>query len=301
VEDLAPDLALSRAAEARGVRRDGTVFPAEVSVGSAALRGRTLHVAIVRDMSQRKAIEERLRDRDRELNRAMRVAAAAEMASALAHELNQPLTAASGYVQACDLMLQRAGGGDRRLFDAMEKAVFEVKRAAEVVRRLREFYRGGTLRAEPVPVGELCRHMLQVLHNRLERHGVTVTLDMPSDLPPVKVDRVQMEMVLHNLFANAIDSMKTTPDGMRHIDVAARAGPEGLVQLSVHDTGPGLSPGVADTLFQAFATSKAEGMGMGLAISRSIVEHHGGRLWLDDARPGATFALTLPVARADAR
>jgi PAS domain S-box-containing protein len=296
VADLPRDLSRVRAAPARATRWDGTMFPVEVSVGSTASGSRPAHIAIVRDMSERKAIEEQLQDRDREIHRAMRVAAAAEMASALAHELNQPLTAASSYVQACDLMLRSPGGADGRLSGTMRKAVGEVKRAAEVVRRLRNVYRGGEMRSGAWCLEDLCRAVLHTLHDRLQRHGVAVSLDVPPGLPRVKVDRVQLEMVLHNLYANAIDSMTASGSTTRAIQVTARPASEGFVQVTVRDTGPGIALQDADRLFKAFATSKTEGMGLGLAISRSIIEQHGGRLWLESAAPGAAFAFTVPLA-----
>lgn len=280
--------------ETRAVRADGVAFPAEVAIGTATFAGRRLHVAVVRDVTQRQAIEARLEARERELNRAMRLAAASEMASALAHELHQPLTAATTYVQACELMVQRSGHHDAQLFDAMHKAVTEVKRAGAVVKKLRDFYSGGTSRPETVSVSELCDNALRALHNRIERHGVGISLELPEDLPPVRVDRVQFEMVVHNLLANAIDSMVAGNTAAPRIIITARARDEHAVELAVQDTGPGVPAETADTLFEAFATSKPDGMGMGLAISRSIVEHHGGRLWLEKAGAGALFKLTLP-------
>jgi len=299
VVGLPANLTQAHALEARAVRLDGSSFPVELSIGGATFDGRTLYIGIMRDMSQRRHIEDQLRERDRELNRAMRIAAAAEMASALAHELNQPLTAASSYVQACDIMLQQ-GGAQQRLFDAMTKAVAEVKRAAEVVRRLRDFYRGGTLRARSVTVDTLIGSVLHTVHDRLQRHGVHVTTRLAPDLPPVYVDAMQLEMVLHNLVANAIDSVTGADCMRRDIAIEAAPGAPGFVRVAVEDSGPGVDETVAQQLFHAFATSKATGMGMGLAISRSIVEQHGGRLWLDDLRPGARFVLTLPVAKASA-
>ena len=301
VAGLPGNPARAHALEARAVRLDGSSFPVELSIGAAAFDGRTLYIGVMRDISQRRHIEDQLRERDRELNRAMRIAAAAEMASALAHELNQPLTAASSYVQACDLMLQR-GGEQQRLFDAMSKAVAEVKRAAEVVRRLRDFYRGGTLRAQTVVVDTLISSVLRTLHDRLERHGVQVTTQIAPRLPPVHVDVMQLEMVLHNLVANAIDSIVGAGSPQREIAIAVEAAPDpaGFVRIAIQDSGPGVDAALAPQLFRAFATSKATGMGMGLAISRSIIEQHGGRLWLDETRSGARFALTLPVANGDA-
>lgn len=295
VSELPPNLADARAMPARATRTDGTSFPVEVSAGSSAFAGRRIDIAVVRDMSQRKAIEEQLREQERELNRAMRAAAAAEMASALAHELNQPLTAATSYVQACELMAQRSSEGQAKLSDTMAKAVAELKRAADVVRRLRDMYRGGPVRQQPADLAQICAGVVRALNDRLQRHAVTVVTDIPARLPPVKVDPLQLEMVVHNLLGNAIDSMTAAHCSERIITLSAHVRADGMVQLAVHDTGPGVHDSRVATLFQPFATSKAEGMGMGLAISRSLVEQHGGRLWLESSCSGATFALALPA------
>jgi signal transduction histidine kinase len=257
-----------------------------------AITGAFLGMAV----SQWRRASQALEAREADLNRAMRVAAAAETASALAHELNQPLTAASNYVQACDIMLREIAQTPPALSDTMRKALTEVERAGEVVRRLRDFYRGGEAHREPVELARLIDESMRPLRGRFERHGIVVTQRLAPDLPTVAVDRVQIEMAIHNLLGNAIDAISDANTDVREIVVeAAREG--SVVSLAVHDSGPGVAPAVAEQLFRTFATSKPSGMGLGLAISRSIVESHGGRLWLEPAARGARFVLTLPVAR----
>lgn len=257
-----------------------------------AVTGTFLGMAVTQWRRASRALEAREAD----LSRAMRAAAAAEMASALAHELNQPLTAASNYVQACDIIVREKGPQDV-LQATVGKARAEVERASEVVRRLRDFYRGGDGRREKVHVSEVLRAALQPLRPRLERHRIGLREALPPELPGVSVDRVQMELVLHNLLANAIDSIASAEGGEREIVVEAMSD-GGTVKISVEDSGPGMSPQIGAQLFQSFSTSKRGGMGLGLAISRSIVESHGGRLWHDPrVARGARFILTLPVAR----
>ena len=251
-------------------------------------------------ISQWRSTSQALMIREADLNRTLRVAAAAEMASALAHELNQPLTAASNYVQACDIMLAACDArSNANLAATITKAHAELQRAGEVVRRLREFYRGGETRREPVSVAELVESSMRPLRNRLERHKIKVLERLSPDLPRALVDRVQIEMVLHNLIANSIDAISSAGSDVREIAIEGVWDGSVLV-LAVHDTGPGVSPGIATELFQTFATSKPAGMGLGLLMSRSIVESHGGRLWLDEGQAGARFVLTLPAARVSA-
>jgi signal transduction histidine kinase len=260
---------------------------------SLAVMGAFLGMAI----SQWRVTSQALVLREAELNRTLRVAAAAEMASALAHELNQPLTAASNYVQACDIMLGQSGTQtNASLSTTIAKAHAELQRATEVVRRLREFYRGGEARRERVPITQLVASSMQPLSSRLERHQIKVVERLAADLPPALVDRVQIEMVLHNLIANAIDAVSGAASDAREIAIEG-AWNGSVLTVAVHDTGPGVSPQIAAELFQTFTTSKAAGMGLGLAISRSIVESHGGRLWLEPSATGARFMLTLPAAK----
>jgi two-component system sensor kinase FixL len=298
IENPPPDVSTAKAVPAHARRRDGHVFPVEVSFGSGMVNGRRLHIGVIRDMAERKEMEEKLRERDRHLDRTLRVAAAAEMASALAHELNQPLTAASAYVQSLELLLARHDKHDADLADAMHKTVSEVGRAGSIVRRLREFYRRDSGNLEAVPVVLLIDNALAPLRSRMDRHRITVEVSIEPDTPALLVDRVQMEMVLHNVLRNAVDSLAESGADVRRIEVSARAGQPGFVTLGVEDTGPGVSPAIAEQIFSSFVTSRNEGTGLGLAISRSIVERHGGRLWLDKTSSGARFMITLPAAKA---
>ena len=222
------------------------------------------------------------------------------MASALAHELNQPLSAIGSYVRACQLML----GGERQapaaLKDTMDKVVVEVTRAGNVVRQLRDFFRTGSGHLAPVEVRDLLQSALDTARPRLERHHVTWRLECPPALPVVLADRIQVETVLHNLIANAIDALTTADDRRPEIILSAAIDGPQFVRLSVADNGPGMPNEIVAQLFRPFATSKPHGMGLGLAISRSIVEARGGRLWLQPTERGSMFCFTLPAAGAKA-
>jgi two-component system sensor kinase FixL len=295
IDDFPQDLRAARGVPARA-RRGAGALPIEVSFGSTDIDQRLVYIGVMRDIADRKAMEEKLRERDQYLDRTLRVAAVAEMASAVAHELNQPLTAASAYVQSLEMLLAKHAEPNARLTDTMRKTAAEVERAGSIVRRLREFYRREPGALETVPVASLIDAGLAPLHARLERHRINVTMDVDADVPPLLVDRVQLEMVLHNVLRNAVDAITESEPAVRQITIRARRAHAAFVALSIEDSGPGVKPEIAEQLFKSFVTSKKEGTGLGLAISRSIVERHGGRLWLDSSEAGgARFIITAPA------
>ena len=246
-------------------------------------------------VSDRRRIERELNERQFELDRGMRLAAASELASALAHELQQPLTALNNYVRAAALMATRADGDRAPLQETMDKAVAQTERASQVVRSLRDFFRTGAIAPEPVDPRTLADAAAAAVANRLARHGIALDVSHAEALPRVRADRVQIEGVLGNLLANAIDAVKTRPDDRRVRLSLRRAGDQ--VAFTVEDNGLGVAPDVEARLFERFATSKPRGMGLGLAMSRSIVEAHGGHIAHLPRAGGATFEFTLPAAR----
>ena len=248
----------------------------------------------------RRATEERLLRREADLNQALRLAAAGEMAQALAHELNQPLSALANYAQASRMMLADLDRHGPLLAGTLNKIADEATRAGQVVHRLREFFRGGTVRMETCAVESLVDEGIAPLRKRAERFGIQLAVDVPANLPAVSADRVQIATVLLNLIGNAIDSLRKMDSGERRIDVIAALVDNDMVRLCVTDSGPGIAPEIRDRLFQPFATSKPEGMGLGLAISRTLVEAHGGSLDLVDTRP-TRFCFTLPTDHAPRR
>jgi two-component system sensor kinase FixL len=268
----------------------GEVLDFQFLMLALALTGLFLGVTV----EERRAVEQKLRDKQFELDRSLRAAAASELASALAHELNQPLSAVASYTRACQLLVER-GDPSRELPAIMQKVVFEANRAGMVVHHLREFVRSGSIRQERLIVSELLAAVAEAAGPRASRHGVSVTLDVDSKPLAVLADRVQVETVLHNLIANAIDALKDVARD-RRITLAAAAHDAAFVRVSVADNGPGVPSAVRESLFKPFASNKAEGLGLGLSISRTIVEAHGGVLWLADAEAGARFCFTLPAA-----
>lgn len=259
-----------------------TVFELQLLAAVLAFVG--LFIGVVVDETQR--VSEELRG-------SLRLAAAGEMAGALAHELNQPLTALSIYANACGQLLDRGETGER-LRETIRRLVQESRRAGDVVQRLRDFFRTGATRLERVGTAELLNSAAERFAARERELGVDFQVD-PSPAPELLVDRLQLELVLRNLIANALDAVAELPPGQRRVRLAAAVDAARRVCISVEDSGPGPSRESAAQLFEAFRSTKASGLGLGLAISRAIVEAHGGSLRAELTDHGS-FKIVLPCA-----
>jgi signal transduction histidine kinase len=244
---------------------------------------------------EREQAETALRQAQADLAHVSRVTTMGELTASLAHEVNQPIAAALTDANTCLLWL----GGDSPNIDEARAATMRIvrdgTRASDIISRIRLIFKKGTPERAGVDVNELIREMIVLLRSEAVRYGILVRTDLAGDLPPVMGDRVQLQQVLMNLIVNGIDAMKDV-EGARELAIASQRMDHERVQMSVSDTGVGLPAQQADQIFKAFFTTKAHGTGMGLSISRSIVESHGGRLWAEDnGSRGATFHLTLPT------
>jgi two-component system sensor kinase FixL len=285
--------------EVQGQRRDGTTFPLELAVGEVeAVEGR-IFAGFVRDVSARRLAEERLRELQAELVHVSRLSAMGEMASALAHELNQPLTAIINYAQATRRLL--GGAGDERdaaLMGLLDKTAQQASRAGQIIHRLRQFIAKGETERVLADVNAVVEEASVLASIGTAGKAIAVRRDFASNLPPVLMDKIQIHQVITNLIRNSVDALAEVD--RREIVISTRpAGADG-VEIRVADTGPGLAPEVAVRLFQPFVTTKPAGIGIGLSICRSIVDAHGGKLWAS-ANPGdgATFHVVLPVGGGD--
>jgi two-component system sensor kinase FixL len=242
----------------------------------------------VRDLTERQDTEARLQELQAELIHISRLTAMGEMASALAHELNQPLSAIASYLSGARRLFEQTPGVDPRAQDAVGKAAEQALRAGDIIRRLRDFLsRGeGERGVESLPrlVQEACTLALV----GAKEHGVRVQYRLDPGVELVLADRVQIQQVLVNLVRNALDAM-SEQSGRREIVVATEPEEGDMARVSVIDSGPGLEPSVAERLFQPFVTTKAQGMGVGLSISRTIIEGHGGRIWTEPNPEGGTI------------
>jgi len=295
-----PELSLQEPAgreTLQGRRVDGERFPADIAWARldtpAANAG---FLVTVRDATDRLRAEEQARERDAGVARAMRFAVAGELASALAHELNQPITALVSYLRASDILAAPFGRGNERLKATLGKAAQEAMRASEVLRRLRDFYRSGTLKREPVHLPTLCGSVAMAFQDRLRRSNASLVTHMGGPLPMPEADAMQLEIVLHNLLANAVEAVSHSSKPWRRIELHVY-GDAREVFLRIEDCGPGVAPELAGRLFEPFVTNKPDGMGLGLAISRSFIRASGGELTFAPSSRlgGACFIVRIPT------
>ncbi len=284
--------------EVSGRRKDGTTFPMNLSVGEGVIRGDRIFLGIITDISERQARNRRIQELQAEMLHVSRLTDMGQVAAGLAHELNQPLTAILNYTNAgLDIADER---GDTELKSVFAKVAEQASRAGNIIRRLRAFIE----KREPNRIEEdlprIVDEAIRLGQLDTGERGVNLKIGVEHDLPPVMIDRIQIQQVLINLMKNAIEAMEHSPKRELTVTIA-KAGSD-LVQVSVVDTGPGISTEMAEKLFQPFVTTKASGMGMGLNICRGIIESHGGRLWLEpNPGGGAIFRFNVPVAvKADA-
>jgi two-component system, LuxR family, sensor kinase FixL len=282
-----------------GQRRDGSTFPLELAVGEARVGERRFFTGFIRDITAQQGTEQRLHELQAELLHASRVSAMSHMISALAHELNQPLTANVNYTKAAQRTL---ASGDitqiPRVQELMDKAAGQSTRAGQIIRRLRDFIEKREISRAEESLNKVVEEALALGLVGVADANVRAKIDLGPDLPPVLVDRIQIQQVLINLIRNSVEAMQGVDK--RELTVVTASPELGFARVSVLDTGPGLSEEVASRLFQPFVTTKTKGMGIGLTISQTIIEAHGGRIWAaPNACGGAAFHFQLPVMNPD--
>ncbi len=283
-----------------GRRRDGSTFPMELAVGEMRTGDRRFFTGFVRDLTERQQTETRLQELQSELVHVSRLTAMGEMASALAHELNQPLSAIANYLRGAQRLLDKGDPADLpRLTEALAKAGDQALRAGDVIHRLRDFVGRGETERRVESLAKLVEEASALAFVGAKELGVRVTMQFDPTADLVLADRVQIQQVMINLLRNAIDAMRDSKRVELRVRVEGQG--DGFSIVTVTDTGPGISEEVLARLFMPFITTKKEGMGVGLSICRTIVEGHGGSIWAENnPGGGATFAFTLPLAEAPA-
>jgi PAS domain S-box-containing protein len=281
--------------EARKVRKDGTVILVRETAKAVPRVNGPIVLIACEDITEQRRAAEALRQSQADLAHVSRMTTMGELTASLAHEVNQPITAAVINANSCVRWL---AGDTPNIEEARDAAIRSAKdgtRAAEIISRIRLLFEKGALERELVDVNEVIREMIVLLRGEATGYSVSIRTDLAPDLPQLMADRVQLQQVLMNLMLNGIDAMKEV-DGARELIVKSRPTENEQLVVSLSDTGVGLPPDQADQIFDAFFTTKLHGTGMGLSLSRSIVESHGGHLWADRNSPrGATFHLTLPI------
>ena len=277
-----------------GERKDGSTFPMELAVGEMKVGTQRFFTGFIRDLTERQQTEARLQELQSELVHMSRLTAMGEMASALAHELNQPLSAIANYMKGSRRLLQDSQDEHAAtLRDVMEKAAEQALRAGDIIRRLRDFVARGESERRVEDVKKLIEEASALALVGAKDRGVRVRFAFDPRLDFVLADKVQVQQVLLNLIRNAIESMEETEK--RELVISTAPAQDNLVTISVADTGTGIAPEVAAQLFQPFITTKRHGMGVGLSISRTIIESHGGSIAPQPNPGGGTvFAFTLP-------
>lgn len=249
------------------------------------------HQAMLRERA-----EDASRQHQADLAHIVRLSTMGEMASGIAHELNQPLTAVTNYAGACQRMIH-AGQDAQRLLEPLDSIQKQARRASEIIRRLRAFVRKQQPQKTQVCLEQLIHEALLLIKTSVFKHHIPVLLSLEDNVPDIRVDVIQIEQVILNIVQNAIDAMRDTDSHRRQILIRSHLTPDGMVQTNITDTGPGMDAELKQQVFDAFVTTKGQaGMGIGLSLCRSIIEAHGGRLWVEsEPGQGATFAFTLPV------
>ncbi len=283
-----------------GLRKDESVFPIEIVVRTIPYHGRVVQVLIFRDVSEQCRLQQELLRRQEETARFQRLSTIGELASGLAHELNQPLAAIANYARGCVRRLESGRIDAAQLGEAMTHVAQQSERAGEIIRRLRRLVRTHEPQRSRIQVNPIASRAASFVQADAREGGISVRLQLADDLPSIQADELQIEQVLLNLVRNACEAMLFPPCPTRILTLRTRRSSPHAVEIAVADTGPGLPPEVARRCFEGFITTKPTGLGMGLAICRSIVEAHGGKLSVDaNQGPGVTFSIRLPIGGED--
>jgi two-component system sensor kinase FixL len=276
-----------------GLRKDGSTFPMELAVGEMIFGGSRSFTGFMRDLTERQETQQRMQDMQAELIHMSRFTAMGEMASTLAHELNQPLTAVASYLNGCRRLLDGTESvHNLMLRDAIDRAADQALRAGQIIRRLRQFVARGESERQVESLRRLIEEASALALVGVKQTGVHVSFVFDPRADWVLADKVQIQQVILNLMRNAIEAMHETE--RRELTISTAEQPNGMVEIRVADTGTGIAPEIASQLFHPFVTTKLHGMGVGLSICRTIIESHGGKLWADPNPEGGTiFRLTL--------
>ena len=279
-------------------RANGEDFPAEVSFGEMIVDGQRIFTGFIRDISDKKRAEEELHNSQAELARMMRVMTLGQLTASIAHEVSQPLSGILMNASTCLRMLKSDPPNLVGARETAQRTIRDGNRASEVITRLRTLYTKKQVEIEPIDLNEAAREVITLLSGELERNDVILIHDFSDRLPAVNGDRVQLQQVILNLLRNASDAMSGIEDRPRQMVLRTEL-EDGHVRLLVQDSGVGFTPEDADRMFESFYTTKPDGMGVGLSVSRSIIEANHGRLWaMPNEGPGATFAFSIPCEKA---
>lgn len=267
---------------------------------AAPLRDARGHIfallGITRDITEHKQAEEQARRHQTELARVARLSTMGEMATGIAHELNQPLSAIANFSRGCIRRLRSGGVTVEELIEPLGEVCEQAERAGEILRHVRDFVRKSELKTKSMDINQIVRAVVKFTEHEARHHRTLVRLQLDPQLPKVEVDAIMIEQVICNLVRNAVEAMAEGNSPHREITIHTRMAGNEAVEIEIADTGPGVDEAVMDQVFDQFFTTKQDGVGMGLSISRSIIESHGGHVRAESGRTGATFRFTLPTS-----
>jgi two-component system sensor kinase FixL len=279
--------------EVVGQRKDGTTFPMYLSFGEGIAAGERIYVGIIHDLTSRNATTRRMQDLQSELLHVSRLSAMGQMTAAIAHELNQPLTAILNYINAARrtvATLDHPQAG--RVTELIEKAAIQTSRAGQIIRQLRDFVEKRETARVEVNLNTVIEEAISLAAVHSADANVKVVVALDPSLRPVLIDKIQVQQVVINLVRNSVEAMQHV--ARRELKVSTRADNEGGAEVTISDSGPGLPPEVSSRLFHPFVTTKEKGMGIGLSICHSIIEAHGGRIWATpNEKGGVSFHFRL--------
>lgn len=285
-----------QATEFVGLRKSGQEFPVEISFGELKLNEHRIFTAFIRDITERKQAEEereRLRRVQADLAHLTRVSTAGELTASLAHEIKQPIGAAVTNAEACLRFIDRQEPDLPEAREAALEMIKDARRAADIVTRVRSLYQKGSSQLETVNLNQIIDEMVSMMGAEANRHAVIIHTDLAQMLPELMADRVQLQQVMMNLMLNALEAMSGAGGELK---IKSQLAPDDQLRISVSDTGVGVPAENMDKIFNAFFTTKTRGTGLGLVITRSIIELHGGRIWATaNSGAGTTFHFTLPI------
>jgi PAS domain S-box-containing protein len=288
---------LNRRIEITALRRDGTEFPVELTITPLKSGDSWTFSSFIRDISARRQAEEDLRNAQAELAHVSRVMTMGELAASIAHEVNQPLAAILASGDSCTAWLANEPPNLDKARAAAARIVQAATQASDIVQRVRALFKKTTSITTPLEINEVITETISLVGGEVQRKGVSLNTELAANLPAVLGDRIQLQQVILNLAINGTEAMTGFEDRPRRLVIQSKLGEPGEILVSVADTGPGIDPQQTARLFAPFFTTKPEGIGMGLSISRSIIEAHGGRLWAAANQPrGAVFHFVLPAA-----
>jgi two-component system, LuxR family, sensor kinase FixL len=287
--------------EVQGRRANGEMFPVELAVGEAADAAGRRFVGILRDLSSQRAAEQRTRSLEVRLAHVGRFNLMGEMAAGIAHEINQPLSAIATYAQAAKRLMAHEPPNMETLHEICTKIDEQARRAGQVIENLRKFIRKQEISTQSLDVNKVVRDVLNLIEADAHAEGIPVRVDAGEGLPTVRADAVQLQQVLLNLTRNSVDAMREGLGKERGISIATERSGRGGVRISVTDHGHGVSRQLGENIFHPFVTTKRDGLGVGLAISRTIVQSYEGSLtYTSNPAGGAIFTIELPAERENA-